>query len=274
MKVINMDYFITEDNTKIYFNMVGEGTPIIFVHGYGANHDVFRVPQKILGKDNKVITYDLRGHGLSRNSKDRITIELLAFDLKELIDYLNLNNVILAGWSLGGSIILEYIKLFGNHKVDKLCLLDTSPRVINDQEWRLGLYRGEYNMISAKMDLGDMDINWDKYSEKFMKKLAPELSESQLRIGIIGMKDNNILSMIQVWESLITKDYNDILKNINIPTLIIFGGKSSLYSNEVGEFLNKNIENSELVFFEDNSHLLVQENPTKISRVIKDFISK
>ena len=269
-----MDYFITEDYTKIYYKIVGEGTPIIFIHGYGANHDVFRVPQKILSKGYKVITYDLRGHGLSRRSENKITIEELAFDLKELIEHLNISNVILAGWSLGGSIIFEYIKLFGNQKVAKLCILDTSPRVINDHEWRLGLYHGEYSMINAKMDLGEMNINWDKYSEKFIKKLAPDLNNCQLRIGIISMQDNNILAMIQVWESLITKDYTHILKDINIPTLIIFGGKSSLYSREVGEYLNRNIENSKLIFFEDNTHLLVQENPTKISKVIKDFLSK
>lgn len=267
-----MDYFTTEDNTKIYYKIVGEGVPIIFIHGYGANHDVFRVPQKILSKDYKVITYDLRGHGLSRNSEERITIEILALDLKELIDYLNIDNVILAGWSLGGSVIFEYINLFGNHKVAKLCLLDTSPKVINDYEWGLGLYHGEYNMINAKMDLMEMNINWDKYSEKFMKKLAPELNVNQHRIGVISMQDNNILAMIQVWESLITKDYTHILKSINPPTLIIFGGRSSLYSKEVGEYLNRNIENSKLIFLEDNTHLLVQENPTKISRVIKDYL--
>ena len=267
-----MNYFITSDNIKIYYSIEGKGTPILFVHGFTATHDVFRVSQKILSKYNMVISYDLRGHGLSVGSNQEITIELLASDLKEFIDKLNLDNIVLVGWSLGGSIIFEYIKQFGLYRISNICLIDTSPRVINDVSWSLGLYHGDYNMQDAKMDLDIMQKSWSDFAIKFIKSFSINLNENQLKFAYDRIKNNNQIRMFEIWKSLINKDYRNVLENINAPTLIIFGGKSNLYSTEVGHYLNRRIKNSTLIIFENNSHLLLQENPTRISRVLRDFI--
>lgn len=85
----------------------GSGTPVLFIHPPQIGHVVFKY-QRQLADQMQVITYDLRGHGKSEAAIDRITIKGLADDLKQIIDELQIEKVVLCGYSLGGSIAQEF----------------------------------------------------------------------------------------------------------------------------------------------------------------------
>ena len=267
-----MGYMITSDNIKIYYKVKGEGVPIIFIHGFSEDHYCFRIQEKALSKKYKIITYDLRGHGESDRADIGLNLERFALDLRELIEYLQLKTVNLVGWSMGSSIIFEYINKFGTEKLEKICIIDKSPKAINDNTWNLGLYHGKYTMEDSIIDLKLIKDNWIEFSEKFIKIMAPYFNETQFNIARERMKVNTSTVMYSMWKSMIQKDYRPTLKEINISTLILFGGKSTLYSIEVGEYLRDNIKDSKLIIFEDSTHLLVLENPIKFNRVLKEFI--
>ena len=65
----------------------------------------------VLGERFRTVRIDKRGHGLSTNFKNDISIESLAKDVSNLVDYLNLKNICLVGLSIGGLIALEFIKI-------------------------------------------------------------------------------------------------------------------------------------------------------------------
>lgn len=269
-----MDYFTTSDNTKIYYKSSGKGQPIVFIHGFTATHDVFRIQEKVLSRKYKIITYDLRGHGLSNEINLEINLERLALDLKELLDYLNVDKINLVGWSLGGSIVLEYIKQFTTAKLSTICLVDMSPKAINDADWKLGLYQGNYSIEEANKDLKMIHSDWINFSSKFINAMAPHLNESNLKMALSKSRDNSSDAMYSIWKSLIHKDYRSILSIIDKPTLILIGKNSTLYSIETGLYIEKNISSSSYEVFENCTHLLVLENPIKFNRVLDDFISK
>lgn len=266
-----MKIFLTSDNTKIFYDIQGSARPIIFIHGFAARSNVFRIPQKILSKEYLTLSYDLRGHGLSRESQEEVNMGVLARDLYEMIAYLKLKDVTLVGWSMGGAVIFEYISKYGCQNLERIVIVDKGPKVVNTHDWNLGLFKGLYYEEDAKAAL-DLMNSWSIYSEQFMRKMAPNLDEKQLRISLTSMEENVPKHMISVWKDLTSKDYRNILSKINIPTMIIIGGKSSLYSRATGEYLKDNIKNSKLLIFEECGHLLVQENPTGFSRAIKDFM--
>jgi len=60
-----MPYILARDNTKIYYGDEVRGQTILLIHGWATNRNSFTVPKKYLSKKFRVITYDLRGHGLS-----------------------------------------------------------------------------------------------------------------------------------------------------------------------------------------------------------------
>lgn len=268
-----MGVFITSDNVNIYYEIKGEGTPIVFIHGFTEDHNSFRIQQRALSKKYKVITYDLRGHGVSDRVNYGLNMERFALDLRELIDYLEIEGIILVGWSMGAWVIFEYINLFGLEKISKICIVDKGPKVINDNNWNLGLYHGKYTMEDALKDLDLIKNNWMKFAEKFIKTMTPYFNESQLKIAMDKMKKNSPHVMYSMWKALIEKDYRDILSRISIPTLIIFGGKSTFYSVDVGKYIKEKIKDSQLIIFEDCTHLLVLENPIRFNRVLEEFIN-
>ena len=267
-----MESFITSDNVNIYYEVNGVGQPIVFIHGFTEDHNSFRIQQRALSKKYKVITYDLRGHGISDRVNYGLNMERFALDLRELIDYLELEDVILVGWSMGVFIIFEYINIFGLENIYKLCLIDKGPKIINDNNWKLGLYHGKYTMEDAIKDLDLIKSNWRKFAEKFIRDMTPYFNEKQFIIAMEKMNNNSPNIMYSMWKSMIEKDYRDTLSKISIPTLIIFGGKSTFYSADTGKYLERNIKNSELKIFEDCTHLLVLENPVKFNKELDLFI--
>lgn len=269
-----MDHMITSDKAKIYYKLKGQGVPIIFIHGFSENHSCFRIQERALSKSYKVITYDLRGHGESSRGEEELNLERLAKDLKELIDHLQLEDVNLVGWSMGASIIFEYIRNFGLEKLSKICIIDKSPKPINDETWKLGLYYGAYAMEDAIKDLDLIKRDWMGFGEQFIKTMAPYFNENQMEIAKDKLNLNNPQVMYSMWQSMIQKDYRSILDKISIPTLILFGENSTLYSIEAGEYLRDNIRDSKLIVFEDCTHLLVLENPVKFNKLLSEFIEE
>lgn len=86
-----------------YYEDIGFGTPIVFVHPPHMDHVVFH-HQRELARHFQVVLYDIRGHGRSGVSEQRLTISRLVEDLRDLLDALDLPQVVICGYSSGGSI--------------------------------------------------------------------------------------------------------------------------------------------------------------------------
>lgn len=271
--VIPMPYFKTTDNTNLYYEIHGEGIPVVFIHGFSESQDSFRIQKRALSKKFKVVTYDIRGHGLSDKVDFGLNMERFAQDLKELMEYLNIKDIVLVGWSMGAYVIFEYINQFGEENVSKICIIDKGPKILNDESWNLGLYHGQYTNEDAEKDLELIKDDFMEFGEKFIKRMTPYFDEKQLEIGLIRFAKNNPSILYEIWKDMIKRDYRFVLNRITVPTLIMFGGNSTFYSIETAEYLRDNIKNSELITFEDCTHLLVLENPVKFNRVLEEFIS-
>ncbi len=267
-----MSYFTTSDNVNIYYEINGEGTPIVFIHGFSESGDIFRIQKRALSKKYKVITYDIRGHGRSNIANYGLNINRLSIDLEELIIYLNLQNVVLVGWSMGASVLLDYIDKFGTGKIDKICIVDKGPKTLNDDSWKLGLYHGKYNIEDFEKDLHLLRFNFKRFIKKFTYNISLNLSERELQIAMAKMQKNSPIVLYNLWKSMGLSDHRHTLEKVDIDTLIIFGGKSHLYSVKTGEYLRDNIRRSKLEIFDENGHLLVLENPRRFNKTLDNFI--
>lgn len=105
-----------------------EGLPIIFIHGLLGSHlnweKQLNDPQL---QRYRLITYDLRGHGLSDKLQQAVAYsdgKRWADDLKAVIDQRHARNPLLVGWSLGGAIMTNYLAAFGDHQVSGAIYVD------------------------------------------------------------------------------------------------------------------------------------------------------
>ena len=149
-----MSYFKLKNGEKLYYEDIGSGKDtVVMLHGWTSSHYVYTEPVERLKENARCIIYDHRGHGGSKSAnKEKATMETLARDLNELITGLNLKNITLVGWSMGACAVLNYVKLFGCNALRQIVLCDMTPKLINDDSWKLGLYKGQYTQHDKELD--------------------------------------------------------------------------------------------------------------------------
>lgn len=267
-----MAFMITDDNVKIFYTDKGTGKPIVFVHGWASNGAGFLTPVRHLKNKYRVITIDLRGNGSSDIPDNGITIERCATDLEQLLNNLNLDEVTLIGWSMGAQIVLEYVNNYGCKRLKGVGIIDMTPKLINDEYWNLGLYHGKFTYKDTLEALAHMNRDWISFTEDFYKIVAPHFTEKDM---VAIRYDNKLVKPnvpIDMWIDMSTKDYREMLGNISVPAVIMYGEASTLYSKGTAEYMYSKIPKSKLICFEGCSHLLVLDNPDKFNKVVEDFV--
>lgn len=101
--------FIMTNGCKLYYSVVGQGIPILFIHPPLLTHFNFEYQTKELSPHYQIITFDIRGHGRSSSSQQPLTYPLIADDMKRLLDHLNIEKAYICGYSTGGTVALEFL---------------------------------------------------------------------------------------------------------------------------------------------------------------------
>jgi non-heme chloroperoxidase len=286
-------FYVTDDHVRLYYEVRGTGKPVILLHGLTANHRHFRKQTPELVKDFKVITLDFRGHGDSEAPENGLTLKRLADDLKELIDYLELGVVSLVGWSMGAHVIFEYIKNFSCEGIEKIIIIDMTPRLMKSDDWKYGLpgvfsrKPGDFGHEDNLFMLSAMLENWGIYSrivaERILNKsLYNEKMEFNYQADFKGKEDlpwlydearkNTPHVIIALWISMSLQDYRPILKEITVPCLITYGLESNYYPPENYEYMKNHIPNAKVVPFEGCGHALHIQDSEKFNRIVIEFL--
>ena len=114
------------NSANIFYQEYGMGKPVLFIHGWPLNHEMWEYQLAELPKHNlRCIAYDRRGFGKSDRTWESYDYDTLADDLNELITQLNLAKVTLVGFSMGGGEIARYIGKYGTDKIEKVVLISS-----------------------------------------------------------------------------------------------------------------------------------------------------
>ena len=104
-----------------------------------------------LGRRHRVLAWDARGHGHGVVPPGKpITLQRLALDLRQMIEHYQLERPCLVGHSMGALTVMQYLHDHGGAAVGGVVIVDQSPRIVTDEQWRYGLFGG----CSADMLLG------------------------------------------------------------------------------------------------------------------------
>lgn len=289
-----MPYFATSDHVQLYYEDRGKGKPVIFIPGLTASRLHFQKQVPALAEKFRVIVYDLRGHGDSERPEHGLTMRRFAKDLYELMDFLELTDVSLVGWSLGTQVIFEYIKQFTCKNLHKICIIDMTPRVLKTEGWENGLRGlsrkfGDYIPMDALLMVSAMAEDWNSYSRRvverlFDKSLLNEKNEFNYQENFKGKEDmewmyieaqrNTPHVIINLWVALVMQDYRSLLPQISVPCLITYGEESNYYASANSEYMKENIPDSRLVSFPDCGHALHIQDPERFNRELINFLEQ
>jgi len=127
-----MPWFSASDGVRLHFSDVGKGHPIVFLHGWMMSHRFFHHQLSSLSDTRRCVGLDLRGCGQSEARNGTHTMERYAADLHELLAHLDLRDVTLVGWSLGGGITMRYLDLYGPDRLRSVALVDFPTKFTED----------------------------------------------------------------------------------------------------------------------------------------------
>ncbi len=274
------------DGSVLPYQIVGSGDPIIFIHGlFGKAEDYKEVIQKI-SKNYCCISFDLRGHGKSK-SETGFKIAQFAKDLKVLIDSLFLINPSIVGYSTGALTLFSYLEQFGCNNLNKLVFVDITPKMINDKNWTLGLYRGEYHEEDYHRDLLTMNHNFIKFASFFTYRNMTKYNESS-----VYRKNANLLSKLlakllignnykkqhmtsALWKDIAGCDFRNTLKTIKVPTAFFYADPGSLFSPDTAHYMQSQVlYDSITVSFKNASHALLFSHGEQFAKELIIFMKE
>lgn len=256
-----MSHFFADDGAKIHVKISGEGTPLVMLHGWTSSHQEWFPFLETLNKKHRVYRWDARGHGGHEISgKAAPTAERMARDLENMMAHYQLEGVAAVGHSMGALTLWQYIRDYGTARLNKLCFIDQSPKLLTDTTWKFGVY-GAFDQSKA-----DQMMTWleEDFAEGVLKLTAFGLNErakEKYLAGAIGweksrqsLRTQNPAPLIECWKSLTAADYRTVLSTIDIPSMLVYGGQSNFYSRETAHFVAKQIPNAILYIYEGTDH--------------------
>ena len=124
---------IDRNGVKIYYEVHGDGPPLILTHGYSSTSAMWQGQVAALSKQHKLVLWDMRGHGQSDYPEDPAAYSeaLTVGDIAALLDEVGAKTAIVGGLSLGGYMSLAFYRAHPE-RVAALLIIDTGPGFKND----------------------------------------------------------------------------------------------------------------------------------------------
>lgn len=268
------EYIEVEKGVKLHVTDLGEGQPIVLIHGWPLSDAMYEYQYQYLSRNGfRVIGISLRGFGKSDKPYGRYDFDVFSDDIKVVLDKLNIQNAVLGGFSMGGAVVIHYITKYDTAHVSKLALFGAAA-----PSWK---QRGVSAYGISEADANGLLIKTMTAREDFIAGLGS---------AFVG-KEGNISKPVEKWleninleaspyavtesmRSLLDLDLRPVLSKIKIPTAIFQGTQDKLCPYPLAEELNKGIKNSYIVKFENSGHALYVEEAEKFNTELEKFAKK
>lgn len=242
---------------NINYEVIGEGTPIVLLHGWLTDLETMRPIAESLKNKFKVYLIDVVGFGKSSLPESPLNTDDFGDFLKELLEGLKIENPILIGHSNGGRIILNAVGR-GLVNPKKIVLIDSAglkpKRSIN-------YYLKVYFFKAGKTVLNLLP------NISFVKKLKEKLRSK------VGSSDyqNSAPVLKETMKIILNEDMRPMLPNIKVPTLLIWGALDTATPISDAYEMEKTIPNAGLVTYPYGSHFAYLENINNVNIVLNEF---
>lgn len=244
------------NGTLLHYHVNGRGTPIVFIHPPVVNRAVFRYQEVQLADAFQVITFDIRGHGFSPASETPITYPLIAEDMKSLLDYLNIKQAYVCGYSTGGGVALEALLAYPD-RFRGAVLIGGMAKPVN---WMVRGQLGMANMLAK--------LNMKTSLALMIAKANADMRETFHNLYYEAIR-GDIRNWQQYFEASMMYDYMDRLPRIHSPVLLVYGAKDQRFMNH-GRKMYRLLPNATLAQVPGVNHCI----PTHGMATLRDLATK
>lgn len=267
-----MPHIEVENGVNVFVRDLGSGDPIVFLHGWPLNHRMFEYQfQPLLEEGFRCIGIDLRGYGESDKPYGDYSYDRFADDVRTVLDELDVEGAMLAGFSMGGGTATHYMSRHDEAHVAKLALISAASPVITEKpDFPEGLAESDVNPLieGARTDRAKMNADFDEML--FHTEQSDKMMDWIWSLGMEATGHATVASA-KTWRDA---DLRPDMDDITVPTKVYHGVHDEVTPIEItGEVLAEGIEKADLVRFENSGHGLVTDETEKINEELADFAS-
>jgi pimeloyl-ACP methyl ester carboxylesterase len=273
--------FIEVDDMSVHYRVEGwaqDSIPIVLLHGTGASLHTWDGWVNALKSERKIIRLDLPAYGLTGpNPTSDYSQEFYATFINDFLTKLGVKQCIISGNSLGGSIAWNYAVKYPE-KVSKMILVDAGGYAMKSKSVPIAFQVAAWPVIKnlfkyvTPRSIVQKSIE-NVYADK--SKVTETLVD---RYFELSLREGNRQAFIDRMSEFRNKGILNVktsqIKNLLMPTLIIWGDKDFLIPLEVGEKFHADLPNDTLVVFKNLGHTPMEEDAAKTVAVVKDFLKR
>ena len=254
---------------SLFTQTTGQGSDLVFLHGWGMNGDVWESVTPSLAENYRVTAVDLPGHGRSVDKLDDYSLQNLAKQVLEVTP----PGATLVGWSMGGLVATQLV-LDNPAAINRLVLVASAPKFTRDESWTDGM---EAELLDNFA--GDLRDDYRNTVKRFIAIQAmgsdnPREEQRILRDRVFRHGDPQIAALEGGLKILHNTDMRTRLAEIKIPMLLLTGEHDSLFRRQAAERTQSLNNNSKLVVIKGAGHAPFLSHEKEFLKELNAFLTE
>lgn len=256
----------------------GNGRPVVLIHGWPLSGESWAHQVAAFeAAGHRVVTYDRRGFGRSDKPLTGYSYDTLTEDLHAVLEALDLNDVTLVGFSMGGGEVARYFTKYGAERLRSVVFAAAVPPYLLKTP---GNPDGPLEATEAAKMTAGLTANQDTFYDDFTKNFFSVdgqlvVSEEERQTALTLAHQAFKPAALEAMASFANTDFREDLEKVTVPTLVIHGDGDAVVPFEgSGARTHNAIAGSELHVIAGGPHGINASHPEEFNRVILEFLAR
>lgn len=263
---------------KIFYQDLGQGKPVVLIHGWPITSDSWEYQLNELPAHGlRVIAYDRRGFGKSDKPWGNYDYDTLASDLNALLEELDLHEVTLVGFSMGGGEVIRYLTNYGSSRIAKIALVSSIiPFILKTDDNPEGVPQAQFDEFEEQLR-DDRPKFLATFGKQFYgdSLLSPSVSSQMLDWTQMMALTGSGKATLECLKAFSTTDFRSELSAVKIPALIIHGDDDKTVPiKTAGEQAARLLPDADFKVYDGAPHGLLITEKEKLTADLINFITQ
>jgi pimeloyl-ACP methyl ester carboxylesterase len=248
--------YLTRDGVRIHYEDNGSGDPVLITHGYASSTRAWDGQAKTLGKQYRIVTWDMRGHADtdSPDAQEQYSEAATVEDMAAILDHLGIEKAVISGLSLGGYMSLAFY-LAHPERVRALMLFDTGPGY-NNPKGREGWNETSERRAKRFEELGLAAVGGSAEVKISVHRSAEGLAKAAR--GMLAQFDDRVIKS---------------LEQVKVPALVLVGANDQPFLAAT-DYMASRIPGAKKVVIPDAGHPANLDQPEAFDAAVLEFLGR
>jgi non-heme chloroperoxidase len=263
---------------NIHYEDHGHGRPVVLIHGYPLDGNSWERQERVLLEEGyRVVSYDRRGFGRSDQPTVGYDYDTFAADLNVLLEHLQLEDVVLGGFSMGTGEVTRYLGKYGSGRVRKAALLGViQPFLLKTADNPEGVDGEVFEGIKAAI-VNDRYAYFKDFLDNFYNvdvlggtRISDQAWQASFNLAA-SASPFATYACVDTWLT----DFRGDLPKIDVPTLVVHGNEDRILPYEAtAKRLTGLIADMKLVTVEGGPHNIAWTHPEEVNKALLEFLAE